>query len=119
MALEPRVAGLLIKMVDDLPYYLPPATCYLLLTTDLVVEVVDEALPLLLRCGAIEAHVVAAVLPLHVALGPRPLLEDRLEQIDQVEALPAGPKAVESTTWEAAGSSTLKQCHGAKPMAWG
>ena len=79
MALEPRVAGLLIKMVDDLPYYLPPATCYLLLTTDLVVEVVDEALPLLLRRGAIEAHVVAAVLPLHVALGPRPLLEDCLE----------------------------------------
>ena len=78
---------------------------------------VDEALPLLLRRRAIETHVVAAVLPLHIALRPRALLEDCLEQVDQVEALPAGSKAAESTTLEAASSSTLKPWHGATAVA--
>ena len=78
---------------------------------------VDEALPLLLRRRAIETHVVAAVLPLHIALRTRALLEDCLEQVDQVEALPAGSKAAESTTLEAASSSTLKQWHGATAVA--
>ena len=77
MELEPRVAGLVIES-GRRPTLLA-TTYHLLLTTDLIVEVVDEALPLLLRRGAIEAHVVAAVLPLHIALGPRPLLEDCLE----------------------------------------
>ena len=58
MGFEQRVAGLVVEVVNDLPYYptttryplpttLLPTSYWLPLTTGLVVEVIDKALPLL------------------------------------------------------------------------